>query len=68
MRVAACTPDVYREEEAAVIAPAPGMNPHGFHTLSACGLRCLIDGKRMVFSPRRLLAKVARRVARRRVG
>jgi len=66
MRVTECTPERYREEEANLIAPEHGgLNPHGFHTLSVYGDKCLVDGKRMCFSLTRVLEKLWRRFKRR---
>jgi hypothetical protein len=61
LRVTECTPEHFAEEEVNLILPHQGLNPHGFHTLSAWGNRCLVDGKRLLFSPRRVLAKLRRR-------
>lgn len=64
MEVVACSPEVFCEREVTVILPKKGgMNPHGLHTLSAWGDRCLVDGKRMVFSPGHVLKKIRRRLA-----
>jgi hypothetical protein len=63
MRIAECTPERYREEEVTRIAPEQGgANPHGFHTLSAFGDACLVDGKRMMFSPADIYRKVKKRL------
>src|SRR5262249_50414971 len=57
MKITECSPSVYREEEVSFIVPGPGKNPHGFHTLSSWGAKCLVDGKRMMFSPGSILTK-----------
>jgi hypothetical protein len=64
MRIVECSPETYREEETTHITPAPGMNPHGLHTLSAWGDKCLIDGKRLSCSPSRVMGKAWRRIRR----
>lgn len=60
MEILECSPDAFREREITFIPPERGMNPHGLHTLSACGGKCLVDGKRMTFSPRFFAEKVFR--------
>ncbi|MDD4616419.1 MAG: hypothetical protein PHW76_04780 [Alphaproteobacteria bacterium] len=64
MRVLECSPESYREEEASFLSPTDFQNPDGLHTLSAWGDRCLVDGKRHVFSPMEVLRKLSRRIAR----
>lgn len=68
MHITECTPDAYAEAESAFIQPSPGMNPHGLHTLSVCGGRCLVDGKRMIFSWRRIALKTRQRLRRMLAG
>ncbi|MGC9269490.1 glucosamine inositolphosphorylceramide transferase family protein [Acidiphilium sp.] len=61
------TPTTYRERIVCRLAPDPtGPFPHGLHTLSADGERCLIDGKRMIFAPRVVAGKIRRRMFRTR--
>jgi hypothetical protein len=62
MEIVTCTPTQYVEREVTMIVPATGLNPHGLHTLSACGDKCLVDGKRMLVSPRQVLHKIFRRL------
>jgi hypothetical protein len=64
MRILECSPAAFREEEVARVSPVGGENPHGIHTLSAWGDRCLVDGKRWMFSPGQVLGKIGRRLAR----
>ncbi|MDD3370619.1 MAG: hypothetical protein PHE27_02215 [Alphaproteobacteria bacterium] len=64
MRIDECSPEAYRETEVAHIAPSDRDNPHGLHTLSAWGNRCLVDGKRMEFSIMTVLRKARRRLVR----
>lgn len=64
MRITECSIESFREEEATQIQPAHGKNPHGFHHLSAWGDKCLVDGKRMMFSPTMVLDKAMRRLLR----
>lgn len=64
MEILECTPERYEEVETTHILPAPGHNPHGFHTLSSCGDYCLIDAKRMKFSPKLVWRKIKRRLIR----
>lgn len=60
-RVLACSPCEYREEVAAVVKARPDWpNPHGLHTLSACGDRTLLDAKRVALSGAGLHAKLQR--------
>jgi hypothetical protein len=50
-RVLTLTPFEFREEEAATVNPdLAGKYPKGLHTVSACGNKTLIDGKRSVFA------------------
>jgi len=62
LQIVECSPTAFAEKEITVIKPAAGKNPHGFHTLSAWGDKCLIDAKRMRVSPAQVLAKVWRRL------
>jgi hypothetical protein len=62
LRVTVCSPECYAEEEVTRIMPAPGMNPHGLHTLTARGGTCLVDGKRMMFSLAHVLRKIRKRI------
>ncbi len=64
MRVIECSSEAYREQEVAFLNPNDSKNPHGLHTLSAWGNRCLVDGKRHVVSPMEILRKLCRRIAR----
>jgi hypothetical protein len=65
MEIVECTPTTYREKEVALLRPAASSeNPHGLHTLSPYGDKCLVDGKRMMFSPRIVLEKAMRRLRR----
>jgi hypothetical protein len=50
-RVLTLTPFEFREETAHVVNPdSAGKYPKGLHTVSACGNKTLIDGKRSVFA------------------
>jgi hypothetical protein len=50
-RVLTLTPFEFREETAHIVNPDPaGKYPNGLHTVSACGNKTLIDGKRSVFA------------------
>jgi hypothetical protein len=50
-RVLTLTPFEFREETAHVVNPdSQGKYPKGLHTVSACGNKTLIDGKRSVFA------------------
>lgn len=60
MEILECSPSVFREKEVVLIPPERGMNPHGLHTLAAWGDKCLVDGKRIMFSPRMFAEKVFR--------
>ena len=52
-RVRCLTPTAFAEERVATVAPyADGPYRYGLHTLSACGERTVIDGKRRRFIPR----------------
>lgn len=62
MEILECTPERYEEVETTHILPSPGLNPHGFHTLSMCGDYCLIDAKRMQCSPKHIWRKIKRRL------
>jgi len=64
MEVVECTPSAYKEREVAIIPPNDANNPDGIHTLSAWGNKCLVDGKRMMFSPKQVLIKIRRRLAK----
>jgi hypothetical protein len=64
MRIVECTPTSYREEEVAFIPPEGKENPHGLHTLSSWGPRCVVDGKRFIFSPVNVLKKACKRLKR----
>jgi len=64
MRIIECSPTAFREEEVTRIPPLGGENPHGLHTLAAWGDRCLVDGRRWMFSPAQVLRKVIRRSRR----
>lgn len=63
MEILECTPTSFHEEEVTVIKPELGENPHGFHTMSPCGNKTLIDGKRMMWSWQDILDKAWRRVS-----
>ncbi|SIQ96556.1 MULTISPECIES: glucosamine inositolphosphorylceramide transferase family protein [Acidiphilium] len=57
------TPDAFAERIVCRIAPDTGGTfPHGLHTISADGDRCLVDGKRLVFDPRVVAGKINRRL------
>lgn len=62
MEIVTCTPTQYVEREVTTIQPERGCNPDGFHTLSACGDKCLVDGKKLIFSPRHIMTKILRRL------
>lgn len=62
MEIITCTPMQFAEREVTLIQPEYGLNPHGFHTLSACGDKCLVDGKRLIFSPRHIMVKILQRL------
>jgi len=65
-RVLDLTPDTFREEVAAVVAPAPGWPaPHGLHTLSAFGDQTLFDAKCEVPAISTVAARVRTRLLRR---
>lgn len=50
-RVLTLTPFEFREETAHIVNPDPaGKYPNGLHTVSACGNKTLIDGRRSVFA------------------
>ena len=63
MEIVTCTPLHYAEREVTLIQPERGINPHGFHTLSAWGEKCLVDGKKLIFSPRHILVKIMQHLA-----
>ncbi len=61
-RVLTLTPCEFREEVAATVNPDPaGRYPRGLHTVSACGNKTLIDGKRSVFAVDQFLRVLRRR-------
>ena len=62
MEIVECSPTAYKEKEAAIILPNDTNNPDGIHTLSAWGDKCLVDGKRLMFSPKQVLKKIRRRI------
>ncbi|MFO1242196.1 MAG: hypothetical protein U1E36_03210 [Rickettsiales bacterium] len=62
MEILTCDPERYEEREITHILPEPGLNPHGFHTLSMSGDTCLIDAKRMMFSTKHLMRKIKNRL------
>lgn len=61
MEIVTCTPEQYREREVTHILPSSRLYPHGFHTLSAWGDKCLVDGMRLRFSWRLMIQKLRRR-------
>lgn len=63
-RVLTCSPTLFEEEEVAYLGPADKENPHGIHTLSAWGDKCLVDGKRHVFIGWIVWRKIVRRLSR----
>jgi hypothetical protein len=66
-RILHCTPESYREEAVARIAPDPdGPYPDGVHTLSMADGVILTDGKRVVFDPWVVLRRIQRRLPGRR--
>src|SRR5262249_24806136 len=61
-RVLRCSPTEFREEVVRLLSPArSGANPHGLHTISGWGGRCLVDGKRHVIDPRVTYRRVVAR-------
>lgn len=61
MEIVECSPSIFREKEVTLIAAQrDGMNPHGLHTLAAWGNKCLVDGKRMMFSPSFFVKRLGR--------
>lgn len=62
MEITACTTSTYQEREAAHIVPSSRDYPDGFHTLSAWGDKCLVDGMRLIFSPKLVFNKIWRRL------
>ena len=64
MEIITCTPQAYVEKEVTYIAPSSRDYPHGFHTITAFGDKCLVDGMRLTFSCRLLCSKIARRLFR----
>lgn len=61
--VLALTPSAYAERIVCRLDPDPnGPFPHGLHTLSTDGERCFVDGKRMVFVPGIVAAKIRNRL------
>jgi len=63
MEITDWTTHSYAETQAAYIPPSDAFYRDGFHTLVAWGDdKCLVDGMRLTFSWRLLLAKIARRL------
>jgi hypothetical protein len=57
------TPDAFAERIVCRLAPDRASRfPHGLHTISADGDRCLVDGKRLVFDPLVVAGKIKRRL------
>jgi hypothetical protein len=61
MEIVECSLTAYREREIVHLLPNSSLNPHGFHTLTPCGAQCLVDGKRLIFSPAYVFKKILRR-------
>jgi hypothetical protein len=62
-RVLTLTPFEFREETAHIVNPDPaGKYPKGLHTVSACGNKTLIDGKRSVFAFHQFLRVLRQRL------
>lgn len=65
-RVVALTPETFREEPVAFVAPdAGGPYPDGLHTLSGVGGVTLVDGKRLAFSSAEFRRVLRRMITRR---
>jgi hypothetical protein len=62
MEILACTPLEYKEREITRILPSSTAYPDGFHSLAEWGDMCLVDGMRLVFSPRYLLGKMRKKL------
>ncbi|MCX7021591.1 MAG: hypothetical protein NTW26_04820 [bacterium] len=61
MRVRRLTPTCFEEEPVSSVAPEPSSPyPHGLHTLSAFGKKTLVDGKRLRYTPFKLLYQLPR--------
>jgi hypothetical protein len=61
MRVRRLTPTAFEEEPVVSIAPEPySAYPHGLHTLSAFGEKTLVDGKRLRYTPFKLVYQLPR--------
>jgi hypothetical protein len=56
-RIVELTPSVFREEPVTTVSPHPRY-PAGVHTLSALGAMTLVDGKRRVFTLRRVFWRI----------
>lgn len=64
-RVLYLTPTEFAEEAIVTVEPyVSGPYRHGLHTLTACGERTVIDGKRYRFIPHEFRNRLARRIAR----
>jgi hypothetical protein len=62
MEIVTCTTTAYEEKEVTLITPTACIYPDGFHTLTAWGEHCLVDGMRLTFSPALFVGKVLRRL------
>ncbi len=61
MRVTRLTPDSFAEVPVSVINPQTASEyPHGLHTLSAFGDKTLVDGKRLSYTPFKLMYQLPR--------
>ena len=62
MEITTCTPERYEEKQVKYFKPNARAYPDGLHTICAWGDRCLVDGMRLVFLPRLIWRKIARRL------
>ncbi len=64
MEIVVCTPMAYKEREVTRIVPSSPAYPDGFHTLTAWGDKCLVDGMRLTFSLRHMWNRMGRGLRR----
>ncbi|MDR3448288.1 MAG: hypothetical protein P4M15_00795 [Alphaproteobacteria bacterium] len=62
MEITTCTVDSYEEKEVTYMKPTSRRYPDGFHTVTAWGDKCLVDGMRLTFAPSLLWSKIKKRL------